>query len=156
MKFTPQALNPKSKGNWVKAHFVLPDGFVVEDVDVNRPAWIEPLGIESDYLDVFVNEDGLVEIEAGFDRAAFCAAGPIDGTVTVIGAFGSGQYFYGTDTIKIITNNLKYLGVLASHWLEQDCGKPAWCDGIDVDQDSVVNFVDFAMFDGCCIEISKK
>jgi len=153
MKFTPQALNPKSKGNWVKAHFVLPEGFLVEDVDVNRPAWIEPLGIESDYMNVFINEDGLVEIEAGFARAAFCAAGPIDGTVTVIGAFGSGQYFYGTDTIKIITNNLKYLGVLASHWLEQDCGKPAWCDGLDVDQDSVVNFVDFAMFDGCCIEI---
>ncbi len=156
MKFTPQALNPGSKGNWMKAHFVLPEGFIVEDVDASRPAWIEPLGIESEYMNIFINEDGLVEIEAAFSRAEFCAAGPADGTVTVIGVFGTGQYFYGTDTIKIITGNFKYLGVLASHWLEQDCGKPDWCSGLDVDQDSVVNFVDFAMFDGCCIEIIKK
>ncbi|MHC4677009.1 MAG: LamG-like jellyroll fold domain-containing protein [Planctomycetota bacterium] len=30
MKFTPQALNPGSRGGWVKAHLVLPEGFVVE------------------------------------------------------------------------------------------------------------------------------
>ena len=67
MRFTPQALNPGSQGNWVKAHFVLPEGFVVEDVNINEPARItEPFepDIQSDHINVFVNDDGLVEVEA--------------------------------------------------------------------------------------------
>ena len=158
MQFTPQTLNPDSKGKWVKAHFVLPEGFVVEDVDVNTPAALEPLGIESDYINVFINEDGLVEIEVAFGRAEFCGAtmdyGPAE--VIVIGKLTSGQDFYGTDTIRIITNNLKYLAVLSSYWLETGCGKPDWCGGADLDQNFVVDFIDFALFDGCCIKFGKK
>ncbi|MHC4647655.1 MAG: PKD domain-containing protein, partial [Planctomycetota bacterium] len=37
MKFTPSSLNPASQGNWIKLHFVLPQGYGVEDVDVNEP-----------------------------------------------------------------------------------------------------------------------
>jgi len=58
MRFTPQGLNPDSEGKWVKAHFVLAEGYGVEDVDTNRRAAIEPGGIESAYIDVFVNENG--------------------------------------------------------------------------------------------------
>ena len=158
MQFTPRALNPDSRGKWVKAHFVLPAGFVVEDLDVSSPAKIEPLGIESEYINVFVNEDGLVEIEVVFGRAAFCGDatdyGPVE--VTVIGLLTSGQYFYGTDTIKIINKTFEYLGVLASHWLEAGCGAPDWCGGGDLDHSSVVDFVDFAIFDGCCIEVIRQ
>ena len=158
MQFTPRALNPDSRGKWVKAHFVLPAGFVVEDLDVSSPAKIEPLGIESEYINVFVNEDGLVEIEVVFGRAAFCGDatdyGPVE--VTVIGLLTSGQYFYGTDTIKIINKTFEYLGVLASHWLEAGCGAPDWCGGVDLDHSSMVDFVDFAMFDGCCIEVIRQ
>ncbi|MHC4621349.1 MAG: S8 family serine peptidase, partial [Planctomycetota bacterium] len=53
MKFTPQALNPGSHGNWVKARFVLPEGFVPDDVNTNTPAEIsEPFDppLESQYL----------------------------------------------------------------------------------------------------------
>ncbi len=158
MRLTPQALNPDSKGNWVKAHFVLPEGFGVDDVDDNSPAKIWPLGIESDYIDVFINEDGLVEIEIAFDRAAFCGAGIDYGPaeVTVIGRLTSEQDFYGTDTIKIITGPLKHLAVLSSYWLEADCGVPDWCGGVDLDHSSMVDFIDFAMFDGCCIEVIKE
>jgi len=102
MKFTPQRLNCSSEGNWVKAHFILPESFGVDDVDVNTPATIDSMGIESDYINVFTNEDGLVEIEIGFERAAFCGVtdyGPVE--VTVIGKLMSGQDFYGTDTIRI-------------------------------------------------------
>ena len=158
MKFTPQALNPNSKGNWVKAHLVLPEGFTADDVDANTPARvIEPVEIESDYIDVFINEDGLVEIEIGFDRAAFCAGidyGPAE--VTVVGLLTSGQYFVGSDTIRIISGNLKYLAVFASHWLEAGCGAPDWCGGVDLDQNTIVDFVDFALFDGYCIEVVKE
>lgn len=153
MKFTPQALNPGSKGRWVKAHFVLPEGFAVEDVDVNTPIVIEPLGIESEYMNVFFNEDGLVEIEAVFSRAAFCGAatdcGPIE--VTVVGRFVSGQNFYGTDTIRIINDSFRYLTVLTSHWLEDGCGRPDWCDGIDFNKDCKVDFIDFAILADNCL-----
>jgi hypothetical protein len=158
MKFTPQALNPAGRGTWVKAHFVLPEGFVVEDVNASSPARIEPGCIESEYLNVFVNEDGLVEIEAAFDRAEFCGLAPGDQTmeVTVVGWLASGQQFYGTDTIKITNNGPKFLAGLASYWLAGDCSKPDWCGGFDLDQDSVVNFVDLVLFDGCCIEVVSE
>ncbi|MHC4498919.1 MAG: right-handed parallel beta-helix repeat-containing protein [Planctomycetota bacterium] len=158
MKFTPQALNPGSRGRWVKAHFVLPEEYMVEDVDANAPAVVQPGGIESDYINVFINESNLVEVEAAFERGAFCEAGISDEAieVTVTGSFTSGQQFYGTDTIKITHNYLEYLEVLAVHWLEAGCGKPDWCEGADLDEDSVVNFVDFALFDGCCIEVTGE
>jgi len=158
MKFTPQALNPGSKGNWVKAHFVLPEEYKVEDVDANRPAILKPGDVESEYMNVFINDDGLVEIEAAFNRSDFCSivtgAEPME--VMVAGWLTSGQQFYGTDTIKITNNYLEYLAGLASRWLETGCGKPDWCCGLDLDQNSLVNFRDFTLFDGCCIEVIKE
>ncbi|MHC4396915.1 MAG: hypothetical protein ACYS1A_14810 [Planctomycetota bacterium] len=149
MKFTPQALNLSSSGKWVKAHFVLPEDFDVNDVDANTPAVIAAFGIESDYIDVFINEDGFVEIEAAFSRADFCGSiignEPVE--VNVTGTLTTGQQFYGTDTIRITNNNLEYLTVLSSHWLRTDCGQPDWCSGADLNRDSVVNFVDFALLD---------
>ena len=158
MKFTPQALNPGSEGKWVKAHFVLPEGFAVEDVDANEPAEIEPLGIESNHIDAFINEDSLVKIVAAFDRADFCEAVTDDGPVelTVTGMLTSGQSFYGTDTVRIINNNIQCLTVLASHWLRGDCGPPDWCSGIDLDQNSAVDFTDFVLLECCCIEIMTQ
>jgi hypothetical protein len=158
MKFTPQALNPGSKGNWVKAHFVLPEEYAVEDVDVDSPAKItEPFepDIDSNYVNVFINDDNLVEVEAAFERGVFCEADISDEAieVTVVGSFTSGQQFFGTDTIKVTTSYFKHLGILAAYWLEQECDKPGWCEGADLDQDSVVDFVDLALFDGCCIEV---
>ncbi|MHC4620886.1 MAG: hypothetical protein ACYTEQ_24330 [Planctomycetota bacterium] len=35
----------------------------------------------------------------------------------------------------------------------RDGDKPDWCGGVDLDQNSLVNFRDFALFDGCCIEV---
>jgi len=147
MKFTPQALNCDSKGKWVKAHFVLPAEFTIGDVDTNSPAKVEPPGIESEYMNVFVDEDDLIEVEAAFDRAAFCDAitgcGAVE--VTVVGLLTNGQYFYGTDTIKIIKSSFECLAILSSHWLEANCGKPDWCNRFDINRDSVVNLKDFAL-----------
>ena len=157
MRFTPQALNPSSKGRWVKAHLVLPEGFFVEDVNTNSPARIvEPFIADSNYMDVFINKDDLVEIMAAFDRAVFCSNGSMLEDIVVIARLTTGQYFYGTDTIRIKTNNLEYLAVLTSYWLEADCGEPDWCEGSDINQDGTVDFIDFAFFDGCCLEFIKK
>jgi hypothetical protein len=164
MKATPHALNPDSQGNWFKLHFVLPDGFDANDVDVNRPAECRLMDtnsvIESDYVDVFVNKDGGIEIEAGFERSAFslCLSQPAERIVTVLGlsASTSGQYFYGTDKIKIVNKTWEQIAVLSAHWLATDCGRPDWCGGWDLDQDGGVDFGDFALFDGCCIEVVSK
>jgi predicted outer membrane repeat protein/parallel beta-helix repeat protein len=152
MKLVPQALNPGSHGNWVKAFFVLPGGFEVEDVDTSRPAEVEQFQLASEYMEVFLNEEGLVAVVAVFDRSAFCSIGPLEGEIAVVGYLTSGRRFRGTDTIKIVTSKIKHLAVLASNWLSF-CNSPDWCDGADLDQDSVVNFVDIALLDGCCFEV---
>ncbi len=148
MKITPQVLNLDSEGNWVKAHFVMPEGFSAGQIDTNAPAVFEPAGIESDYVNVFVNEEGLVEVEFAFDRSAFCAApmahGPIE--VSVAGSLISGQYFYGTDTISIMTHDIRCLAFLASHWLQAGCGRPDWCGAFDRNRDSKVDFADYSIF----------
>ena len=103
-------------------------------------------------MDVFI-EESLVRIIAGFDRGAFCRIG--DGTIDikVVGSFSDGKQFYGIDTVKITKNYLKHVAALASQWLSSGCCPPDWCDGLDLDQSSTVNFVDLAMFDDCCLQV---
>ncbi|MHC4624666.1 MAG: metallophosphoesterase [Planctomycetota bacterium] len=155
VKFTPQALNPTSSGNWVKAHLILPEEFTVEDVDANKPAVLEPPGTESESMKILINDDGLVEIIAAFARADLCRAAPADDVteIRVAAYFATGRQFCGIQNVKITKSSLEYLAGLASHWLEEGCDKADWCDGLDLDQNSVVNFTDFAIFDGCCIGI---
>ena len=157
LNFTPGALNPASQGNWLKAHFVLPQGYEIEDIDVNTPAILLPMGIESDYITVFEEGRRLSEsgVEIGFERRGFCDAfgdfGPAD--VTVSGRLTSGQYFYGTDTLKVIANDFESLSVVASYWLSNGCTSPGWCGGADVDASGTVDLADFALFDSCCVEV---
>ena len=107
---------------------------------------------DSNYMD----EDGLIQIEAAFDRAVFCSNGSMLEDIVVIAQLTTGQYFYGIDTIRIKTNNLEYLAILTSYWLAGDCGVPDWCEGSDINQDGAVDFIDFAFFDGCCLEFIQN
>ena len=152
MYFTPQTLNCKSNGKWVKAHLVLPAEFQIGDVDVSRPLMVEGLVIESGKMDVFLNEEGLVAIEGSFSRDEFCGSIRHYGVVeiSVAGFFKDGRKFYGTDTIRIPNEKLERLAILASHWLEKDCEKSKWCGGSDVNHDGVIDFADFALLDGNC------
>ncbi len=143
MKFTSQAVNLFAKGKWVKGHIVLPEGFSIDDVDAGAGARLEPFGVDSHYVDVFVNDDGMVEVEAVFERSQLWGD-VVNGStveVTVSGKFASGQCFYGRDTIKI-TRMLEHFGVISAHWLKTDCGAPDWCGGADVDHSSVVDLSD--------------
>jgi parallel beta-helix repeat protein len=102
MNFTPKALNCNSRGNWVKAHFTLPDEFLPEDVDVNTPAWAEPIDLESEYIKLLGGNP--VELEIAFDRQALCEVLTEPGQleVTIIGSLTTGQNFYATDKITVI------------------------------------------------------
>jgi parallel beta-helix repeat protein len=112
MMFTPQMLNCNSKVKWVKANFVLPAGFWPVDVDVRAPAVAKPVGlgsegeIESEYIKVVGNEHGSVRVEAAFDRQTFCSmvtdTSRASLEVKVVGFFVTGQYFYGTNTVRMI------------------------------------------------------
>jgi len=107
MRFTPKVLNLGSRGKWLKAHFVLPEDFGVDDVDINNPAKLWPLGINSDHINVYVGKkSGLVEVVVSFARSDFSGAlgDYVPGEMTV-GWLTRGKYFYGTGTVKIIADN---------------------------------------------------
>jgi len=153
LKITPQAFNPAGKGKWIKAHLVLPAAFTTEDVDADRPAELQPPRINSSYINVFVNTDGLVEIEAGFERekfSDFTELGSVE--LTVKGFLTTGQPFRGSDEIRIIGPGLHWLEGFVAGWLQDDCAAPDWCSGFDFDRDSVVDFTDYAFLEDFCSE----
>jgi len=154
MKFTPQTMNYASKGKWVKAHFTLPPEYRVEDVNVDKAIKIvEPVILGSQVIDVFMSANGCVEVVASFARSELCGMDKWDGSIVVMGAFSSGGYFYGTDNIKIVPNRMKSLNMITSQWLNNDCGEPDWCDGLDVDDNTVINFIDMTLYNTCCFEV---
>jgi hypothetical protein len=115
------------------------------------------LGIESEYMNVFINDAGLTCIEAGFKRADFGSMGDYGpAEITVQGRFINGNCFYGTDTIRVIDRRMEQLGILSEHWLDPDCGLSHWCEGTDMNEDGVVNLEDFALIDSSGIEISTE
>jgi predicted outer membrane repeat protein len=111
MKLTPQTLNCNGKGNLIAAHITLPAGILPEDIDVNTPAVLEPAGIESEYIKLLGKEEP-VQLQIDFSRAEFCQlveSGCLDELIedgrvllTVTGRLTTGQYFYATDTIKVL------------------------------------------------------
>jgi hypothetical protein len=146
MKLTPHTLNCRSEGNWVKAHITLPQGFTVADVNSDRPAVLHSFGFQSTPLYVFVNKDKVVEIEAAFERQAVCSlAGNWPDELTVAGFLADGNVYLGTSNVRINHPGMKVIEDLANYWLNADCVHPTWCDGIDMNRDSLVNLLDYAL-----------
>ncbi|KPK75693.1 MAG: hypothetical protein AMJ79_10275, partial [Phycisphaerae bacterium SM23_30] len=129
LKLAPQTLNCRSQGNWIKAHLTLPEGFNIADIDTNKPAALQPLNLTSEKLEVFIKQDNLVEVNASFDRQSFCSA-----------------------SVRIITPGMKELADFAAYWLQSDCKKPLWCSGLDLNHDSMVNLLDFALLQKSRVE----
>jgi predicted outer membrane repeat protein len=104
MQITPNTLNCKSKGNWIKAHINLPEEILPEEIDVNTPAVLEPFGIESEYIEIIGGDAGPVQIEIGFDRQNFCEAADEEGLweINLWGRLKSGRYFYGQGRVLIM------------------------------------------------------
>ena len=106
MKFTPQTLNCKSKGKWVKAHMTLTNDFTGKDVDKQETATLEPYGLPSNKIQVSSGKSRKVTIS--FDRGTFARAlsGDPNETVevTAVGRLKSGQFFFGTDTIRVLNS----------------------------------------------------
>ena len=63
--------------------------------------------------------------------------------ITLIGAFTDGSSFYATGAISILESRVNHLHTIASQWLSEDCREWSWCGGADVNQDGIVNYLDF-------------
>ena len=84
-----------------------------------------------------------------------CRGGGFEGTITVEGLIVAGQCYYGVDSVRVIDRRMEGVAVLAMHWLE-DCEKPGWCEGSDENEDGAVDFADFVLVEGCCVEAGIK
>jgi len=85
----------------------LPELIVRDDVDADEPLVLYPGAIEAVSQSVIPQgkpAQSNVRIVAVFDKADLLAATPDNGNVEliVVGRFISGEYFYGTDTVRII------------------------------------------------------
>lgn len=102
----PNKVNLNARSKKIFAVIRLPEPIVGNDIDMSEPLVLYPGGIEADEQKLFpsdeTEEDG-VRIRAVFDRAELLAAMPEhdDVEVTVIGRFVSGEYFYGSNNIRI-------------------------------------------------------
>jgi len=111
MKFTPQTLNLRSSGRYVMAHFTLDAGFEVNDVNAKDTMTLEPYGLPSLRAQVGVNSEGLVTVNAVFDRMtlgrALATITTSTAKITVSGKLADGSYFFGTDNVKVLKKIVK-------------------------------------------------
>jgi hypothetical protein len=146
---TPKSLNCENKGNWIKAHFVLPPEYGIGDVNTSVPCTLEPLALPTSRINPFINEDGLVQVDVSFDRDELCETDPALGFNQMMptGSLISGHYFYGIDEIRILDNRMEHMINLGMNWLAADCINPNWCNGMDMNTDGVVDLRDFALIE---------
>jgi hypothetical protein len=146
MQLTPRSLNCQSNGKWLKAHCIMPRGCRASDIDTAAGCTLEPLGIAAVQMVPVVGDDGRLGLEVTFNRQDVCAAQLPLGfyPVTLAGSLMSGHYFYANDGVRIMDNKMEHLLNVAVHWLESGCRKPDWCDGQDINADTVVDLRDLA------------
>jgi len=106
---SPRVINRYSKMPKLLALVRLPKDVTRDEVDSNEPLLLYPGGIEA--LNQYVIQHGRGEargknIFAFFDKASLMDAVSNNGRVElqVVGRLKAGQYFYGTDTVRIISH----------------------------------------------------
>jgi hypothetical protein len=108
LKITPQTINRKSNQPHILAFIRLPAGIKRSDINCNEPITLYPGGIEASRRWIIPYNDGGrpgTGIFAFFDKDALMNAVPTNSNIElkVAGKFKSGQYFYGCETIRIIS-----------------------------------------------------
>jgi hypothetical protein len=111
----PDTLNKKSHGKWITTYITLPDGFDVNDIEVNTVAITSLLGesCDPDYQQPtdpnFTSqvgdrdEDGIPDLTVKFDRQVLLPNLCLDDVgIAVEGDLTTGRHFSGSDTIRII------------------------------------------------------
>jgi hypothetical protein len=127
----PIVINRHSQQQRIWALLRPPDGIAKDDIDGDTPLLLYPDEIEptNQYILPLSHRPKRVSIIAYFDKHDLTDVISNNGKVELklVGRLKTGQYFYGTDTIRINTHDLLCLASLASHWLDTDCTAPDWC-----------------------------
>jgi hypothetical protein len=112
LRIIPRIINRDGILQEILAVFRFPEGVTEDDIDIDEPLVLFPgdclYGIEAtrQRIVTWYRQGTLhVSVFAFFSRDEVTAEIPEDGLVEfmVIGRFVSGQYFYGTDTVRIIS-----------------------------------------------------
>jgi hypothetical protein len=113
LKITPCVINRDGhnchKPDNILAFIRMPEGITKNDIDSNEPLTLYPCGSEASRQWVIPCGNGkhkqkLVGVLAFFDKDAVLDAVPDNGRVElqVVGRLNCGQYFFGSDAVKII------------------------------------------------------
>ncbi|HUS71627.1 MAG TPA: alpha-2-macroglobulin family protein [Sedimentisphaerales bacterium] len=107
LRISPKVLNRQSKMPNITTMLQLPEGITQDQIDCNQPLLLYPGSTEAIRQKITQSRTGDAErtrIFAFFNKTRIMEAVPDDGRVElrVVGQLKTGQYFYGTDTVRII------------------------------------------------------
>ena len=167
----PEALNLKSKAQWITGYIQLPEGYSPGDVDASTillngtiPPVLDPnygfVTNPSEYL-VDHNDDGILERMVKFDRAAVISFIYGQGFrydnvgLTITGQLFGGALFEGTCAVFVNyagdvnndgTINVLDAGVISAHWYPGPPTGPSGYDlNADLSNDGTINILDSGM-----------
>jgi hypothetical protein len=113
----PNVLNLKSQGRWITCYIELPEGYSVEDIDVNTVALtaidgeaVGPMYREGPVEIGDYDKDGIPDLMVKFNRQDLIDAlnamvePPVDVELTVGGELTDATLFEGSDTIHVISS----------------------------------------------------
>jgi hypothetical protein len=108
LRMSPKVINRISRLPKISALLHLPEGITKDQIVAEQPLLLYPLNIEPDHQQII--QSGLsgnqrTSILAFFNKDDLIHAVPDDGRLelNLVGQLKTGQYFYGTDTVKIIS-----------------------------------------------------
>jgi len=108
--FKPDTLNLGSKGRWITAYIELPEGYDVNDINIESVELEGLVEAEDSPTNVGdYDDDGVTDLMVKFDRASvqeILDAGD-EVAITVTGELTGGMPFEGTDTIRVIDKGKK-------------------------------------------------
>jgi len=104
----PRTINLRSRQKYILAWVRLPEGITKRQIDTDQPLLLYPGGVEANHQYTFQSRRHgaqQMSILAFFDKSELMEAVPDSGQVElqVVGQLKTGQYFYGTNTIRIIS-----------------------------------------------------
>ncbi len=105
LRIVPRVISRHSRQPKILVLLRLPEGVTRDQIDSNEPLLLYPGGIEAMSQRVIESRRQGVSIFALFDKAKLMDAVSDNGKVElqVVGNLKTGQYFYGTDTVRIIS-----------------------------------------------------
>ncbi|HIJ53341.1 MAG TPA: hypothetical protein HPP66_09330 [Planctomycetes bacterium] len=104
----PRTINRSRQRETISAVMRLPESIITDDIDVDELLVLFPGAIEAVSQSIIPSgkpAQSNVRIVAVFDKAESLSGVPDNGDVelTVVGRFNTGEYFYSTDKIRIIS-----------------------------------------------------